>query len=308
MGRYETTSWNFQGCGYFWGDECQTRIGYFGDKYLVLKTLSESQAYFTGRDTSVDVRKYAIGYWSIYKTQILNMFGAMMAGDQEALAPMLDGNNGSLHHQDFLFGGQTVPTTGEADLIDPEIGFSLQMWAGVFGMSGFSSTFDHSFIDNTRIFLLGNGEAPVPDSLLIHPDGTAGDLASFDPTQVKAACNSTSTACLNTKKDWLVFQDYLTKKYYAAQSSPRLSLKRGADPTNYVRQDIGARMLERAYSLYTAIDSPNHLPANATTQQKNAAAAAAAAATPVYLKWQENLDMTRALHGAFGYGPYATQQ
>ena len=57
VGRYEDTTWNFQGCGYFWGDECQSRIGYFPDKYLTLKILSESQAYFTGRDTTTDRRR-----------------------------------------------------------------------------------------------------------------------------------------------------------------------------------------------------------------------------------------------------------
>ena len=75
------------GCGYYWADECQTRIGYFIDKTVALDVLSQSQAYFTGRDTSTDVRQYAIGYILPFKAQIQEKFGALLAGDFTSLAP-----------------------------------------------------------------------------------------------------------------------------------------------------------------------------------------------------------------------------
>ena len=80
-GKYIDTTWDFNGCGYYWADECQTRIGYFVDKTVALDVLSQSQAYFTGRDTSTDVRKYAIGYILPFKTQIQEKIGALLASD-----------------------------------------------------------------------------------------------------------------------------------------------------------------------------------------------------------------------------------
>src|SRR5439155_6370724 len=31
-GAYIDTKWDFTGCGYYWADECQTRVGYMVDK------------------------------------------------------------------------------------------------------------------------------------------------------------------------------------------------------------------------------------------------------------------------------------
>ena len=86
-GKYIDTTWDFTGCGYYWADECQTRIGYFVDKTIALDELSQSQAYFTGRDTSTDVRKYAIGYILPFKAQIQEKIGALLANDFTSIAP-----------------------------------------------------------------------------------------------------------------------------------------------------------------------------------------------------------------------------
>ena len=283
-GRYEATSWNFNGCGYYWGDECQTRIGYFVDKWLALYALGESQAYFTGRDTSVDVRQYAIGYWLPYKQQILDTYGAIFAGETSQLAPYvlgpgegfarLDVTSGQWHQDD----GTVVPNPS-GPRIDPELGFSAQMWAGVWGISGFSSTFDQGFIDSTRVFLVGNGEAPVPDSSLLNPDGTPGPLATNDPTQTLGEGGT---------KQWLIYTDALTGKTYAAHSfAPAV-----VGGTS-LRTDAAVRMLDHAGQLYRQTTATGVDPDVATTN---------------YTKYVENLDMMRSLHGALGYGYYLLDQ
>ncbi|MGZ3406625.1 MAG: zinc-dependent metalloprotease, partial [Polyangia bacterium] len=86
-GKFIDTTWDFTACGYYWADECQTRIGYFVDKTVALDVLSQSQAYFTGRDTSTDVRKYAIGYILPFKSQIQEKIGALLASDFTSIAP-----------------------------------------------------------------------------------------------------------------------------------------------------------------------------------------------------------------------------
>src|SRR6185437_13820780 len=74
-------------CGYYWADECQTRIGYLLDKEIALNELSQSQAYFTGRDTSTDVRQEAIGYVIPFKPQLEEKIGAIFSNDMTSLAP-----------------------------------------------------------------------------------------------------------------------------------------------------------------------------------------------------------------------------
>src|SRR6185436_5504097 len=71
-----------------------------------------------------------------------------------------------------------------SEVIDPAGGFTLQLYAGLYGLSSFPTTFDHSFIDSTRIFVVGNGEAPIPDASLLNANGTPGPKATNDPTQL----------------------------------------------------------------------------------------------------------------------------
>ena len=315
-GRYEGTSWNYAGCGYYWGDECQSRIGYFVDKWLAMRALSDSTAYFTGRDTSIDVRQYQIGYWLPYKNQILDLYGAMFANNTTKLAPYVLGAGEGLARYDFTNGawhadnGAPVPApTGSR--LDPELGFSAQMWSGVFGMAGFNSTFDQGFIDATRIFVVGNGEAPVPDSQLMNADGTPGPLATDDPTDVKGSCNAAGTVC--GTKDWLIWTDPNTTKTYAAHSAPpvipgcdsaTLPLPQdpnGANPActsnKPVRQDLAVRMLEHAKALNGRIAYAN---ANPTVEDRDVA-------RNNYNQFVQNLDMMRSLHNWMGYGVFIQQ-
>src|SRR4030095_9202021 len=68
--KFGDTTWDFDGCGYYWAEECQKRIGYMVDKTIALDVMSQMQAYFTGRDTNTDVRQYAIGYFIPFRRQI----------------------------------------------------------------------------------------------------------------------------------------------------------------------------------------------------------------------------------------------
>ncbi len=297
QGRYLTTTWNFQGCGYYWADECQSRIGYFADKWLVLKVLSENAAYFTGFDTAVDVRQFSIGYWLPYKAQISNIFSALFSGTTSELGYSYTGLGNDPLPQDIIFRSHppAQPTTSKPTFYDPELGFSMQMWAGVFGMSGFTSGFDHSFINNSQVFVIGNGEAPVPDTSLMNGDGTPGPLATTDSAQLVSACALSQTAqqnaCIASHKEWFTFKDPLSGKSYAAHASPPLKINSPTGP-NFVRQDLAVRMLEKAVILAAPLVG-------------NAGNAAAA---KTYLQFQENLDMMRSLVGSFGYGPYLIQQ
>ncbi|HEX9104064.1 MAG TPA: zinc-dependent metalloprotease, partial [Polyangia bacterium] len=238
-GKFIDTTWDFTGCGYYWADECQTRIGYFVDKTVALDVLSQSQAYFTGRDTSTDVRKYAIGYILPFKNQIQEKIGALLASDFTSIAPYFNTGKTAVNNPGWALDSANLAARGTpADLIDPAGGFTLQLYAGLYGLSAFPTTFDHSFVDTTRIFVVGNGEAPVPDSELLTTGGTPGAQATNDPTQLVSHPAGT--------KQWFIFTDVASGKTYAAQATPQV--KDGSGTQTY-RNDTGVRMLETALTL-----------------------------------------------------------
>lgn len=294
-GKYIDTTWDFDGCGYYWGDECQTRIGYMVDKQVALDVLSQSQAYFTGRDTNTDVRQYAIGYIIPFKKQIEQKFGDIFAGDIHDLAPVYVRQNGDYvpQYQSWVMADPTAfPESGNTNnRIDPATGFTVQLYAGVYGLSSFPTTFDHDFIDHTQIFVVGNGEAPVSDADLL-AKGTS------DPTELVSHGGT---------KEWFYYTDAGSGKTYAAHAVPT-SPAEVADPTSTdpshptktvaLRADTGVRMLERLQKLGQAVDDAGALPVG---DQRDAVLAEAQNQYDLY---RQNVEVMRSLHNAFGYGSY----
>ncbi len=272
-GKYTDTAWDQDGCGYYWADECQTRIGYFIDKTIALDVLSQSQAYFTGRDTSTDVRRYAIGYYTAFKSQVSEKLGALLGGDFTSLAPYIENDatpsKAVLKKKSWAL---STPTPGGATPIDPAGGFTLQLYAGLYAMASFPGTYDNDFIETTKVFIVGNGEAPVKDALLIKDNGQVGDLATTNPSELVGNGGA---------KEWFVWTDPTTGKTYAARSFPTRSITLSSG-TRTMRVDTGVRVLETMKTL-----------SEGSTQQKAAAA-----------KYRANIEVLRSLHKAFGYATF----
>ena len=55
----------------------------------------------------------------------------------------------------------TLPKGNDAP-IDPQIGFSVELYAGTFGMALIPATYDQSFVDSARLFLKGSGQQISP--------------------------------------------------------------------------------------------------------------------------------------------------
>jgi hypothetical protein len=297
-GKYPDTIWDFQGCGYYWAEECQTRIGYFVDKTIALDTMSQMQAYFTGRDTSVDVRQYAIGYFIPYRRQIEEKFGALFSNDSQSLAPYFKTVNGNVLPQNPSW-VMADPTIVKKDKIDPVTGFTIQLYAGVYGLSSFTSGFDHTFIDTTKIYVIGNGEADVPEDQLL-AQGTS------DPAQLVSHGGA---------KNYFLMTEPISGKTFAAKSTPTqqaLVVDISGDPnlnhelaTTNLRDDQGVRMLEQLAALGTAVTAALALP-NSTPAQTSYRTQQIAFTQDAYEKYRENIEVMRSLQNAFGYGSYKT--
>jgi hypothetical protein len=286
-GKFSNTSWDGN-CGYYAYDECQSRIGYILDKTIALEVLTESQAYFTGRDTSTDVRLYAIGYILPFKHQLLEKFGAILSNDVTSLSPAV-GASRTMSKPRWSISDPSAARTG---LIDPVTGFTVQIFSGVYGLTGFPSTFDQTYIDATRVFVIGNGEAPVPDSDLL-PAAKAAPGVDPGPA-VDATKNPMMLVSNGGPKNWFVWTDSFTGKSYAARSFART----GPATNVKYRIDVATRMLQKAQVL--------------EERAKASCAAGAQVRQSVCEKhkrefedFRQNIDIMRSLHNAFGYARYS---
>ena len=168
-GKYSTQTWDFTNCGYYWDEECQTRIGYLIDKEIALDELSQSIAEFTGFDTSADVRQYAIGYVVPFKSQIEEKLGAILAGDYQSVAPYFakTGSTYSVQQPSWTLDNPALP---KADIGDPLTGIIDPSATSPYSSTPASTRWPPSRSDvqsdvhqlTLQIFVIGNGSSRFP--------------------------------------------------------------------------------------------------------------------------------------------------
>jgi hypothetical protein len=180
------------------------------------------------------------------------------------------------------------------DRIDPSTGFTIQLYAGLYGLAAFPTTFDHDFIDHTQIFLVGNGEAPIPESTIL-AQGTS------DAAQLVANGGN---------KKWFLYEEPQSGKVFASHSVPAES---GIvqDPINGnggnkfetktvpLRLDTGVRMLQRLQALGAVLIAAQNAPMDDPARDNNIEAAQSN-----YDLYRQNIEVMRSLHHRFGYGQY----
>ena len=176
---------------------------------------------------------------------------------------------------------------GQTSYLDAATGFSIQIWAGIHALESFPLTFDHDFIDTTKIFVVGNGEATTSDARIL-ADGTD------DPAQLVG---------MGGNKEWFYLKDP-SGKTYAAHSTPPSSAMvlagNGAPNDQYqlatvpLRNDSAVRMLVSLKTMAAAY---------ATAKAGNNASRTAFMKTE-YEKFRQNIEVMRSLHNAFGYGNF----
>jgi hypothetical protein len=154
-GKYYASSWDFDS-GYFWYDK-MTHVGIFNDKYLALWTLSNAETWFIGRDTASDSREYAINFYRLYPDLITRYVRGIMTGDWAAIGNW--GLKGKLLPRDFT---QSSLPPRDALPVNPQVGFTVQFFAALLGVSQIPVTYDTSFLDSCRIWVKGAQEEITP--------------------------------------------------------------------------------------------------------------------------------------------------
>jgi hypothetical protein len=151
-GRFLETTWDFD-AGYFWFDQLE-RVGYFYDKLAALIVLTDPTTYFLGRDTDADIRRYQISFASSFGPAVNHLFRGMLGEDWQAIAPRIQGSN-VVYPTPLQIVNRDMPGTP----VSPNVGFSVQLFASVLGMSFLPQTYDQDFLNRSRIWIVGANEA-----------------------------------------------------------------------------------------------------------------------------------------------------
>jgi hypothetical protein len=157
--RYYSTSWGdgSRECGYMWY-ECMHHVGFYLDKVMAIEALTDTRTNFVARATPEDIRQWEIGYSTTFYDQILEVNEAILSKNYEKVGPYLEG--GELKFPDYA--GDLG--TSNNRVVDPYATFTIQLYWQVLGQARFPNSYDHSFLEHSRIWVKGMGTAPDLDT------------------------------------------------------------------------------------------------------------------------------------------------
>lgn len=168
-GRYLSTEWDYDQ-GYFW-DDAITRVGFFSNKVLAMEALFDPTTYFLGQDTASDLRGFRVNYGANFFEPLNELVGDLMVGDTSGFAPYeVDDQVVFPDYADF-----PVEMPAGAVPIDPNAGFTIQLYTMLLGLSLLPDTYDSNIIDSTRIWLDGSAdEISTQLPVVRHEDPASG--------------------------------------------------------------------------------------------------------------------------------------
>jgi hypothetical protein len=169
-GRYYSTNWSFGGsgglnCGYMWW-ECLHHIGFYLDKIMAIEALTDSETNFVARASPVDIRQWQLGYYNTYPETISKLNSAILGRDFSQVGPYEQG--GQLRYPNYS--GALTQTHNNP--VDPAATFTVQLYWQLLGQARFHSNFDQSFVQESRVFVIGTGHEPTvkPSELVTFRD------------------------------------------------------------------------------------------------------------------------------------------
>ena len=151
-GRYLETAWNFDS-GYYWFDELE-RVGFFWDKTLALEVLTDPETYFLGKDEASDARGFSINFHTTFPDAVNGLLAGLLADDWSRIGPRSDGRGGLAYPNPQQLARGDMPGVP----VDPNAGYSVQLWGAVLGMLFIPLGYDHTFMEQARIFVDGGAE------------------------------------------------------------------------------------------------------------------------------------------------------
>lgn len=185
IGRRNFSTYDYDS-GYYYFTRLQ-EAGHFWDYRVALESITASSATVLGVDVAADFRTYSIPYYLAFPEQLTRLFNGIVSYDYAAFGP-LSTSAGGIEYQPLVTfqlgdGTEYNPATGQPFnrkatpglALDTGLNFSQNFYTMLFGMAFFSSNYSLHYVDQGRLFRVGNGQQINP--------GEGYELYSFtDPT------------------------------------------------------------------------------------------------------------------------------
>ncbi len=185
VGRRNFSTYDYDS-GYYYFTRLQ-EAGHFWDYRVALESITASSATVLGVDVAADFRTYSIPYYLAFPDQLTRLFNGIVSYDYAAFGP-LSTSAGGIEYQPLVTfqvgdGTEFNPATGQPFnrkatpglAVDTGLNFSQNFYTMLFGMAFFSSNYSLHYVDQGRLFRVGNGQQINP--------GEGYELYSFtDPT------------------------------------------------------------------------------------------------------------------------------
>ena len=187
-GRRQFSRYDY-GSGYYYFTRV-TEAGHYWDYVFALTSLTASVATALGVDTQADFRSYSLPYYLLFEDEMTTLFNGLFRESYDDISPrVLDGKMlrvplAALQYQGQFgpvvfdpFSGSPMPNDmSSTKPIDIRINFSQRFYAILYSMAFFGTNYSKHYIDQARVFRIGNGESVAA------PAGSGYELVSFtDP-------------------------------------------------------------------------------------------------------------------------------
>lgn len=276
-GRQYQSTWDYAS-GRFWRERLVNAGSYY-DKIMALQYMTDTFIYSVNRDLDQDLRNYQVNVYTVYPGQTMRLFGSILSEDNQDIGPQARVRGLDVRMVRTQLARLNLPQGTAAgqngrdpmlNAVNPNLGFTTNLYAAVFSMAGLSASYDQRFIQSARLWADGD---PFAATL------PAGETVTFrDPVT-----GLTYRAIKHTS---------LTPG--AANLDPGVSVREAARPsagdgTNYPgERGIAARMILRANDLLRYTQT-------APAAERNAALAR-------LQQYVDLLNVMRFLNSRFGTG------
>lgn len=173
--------------GYFYFAR-MSEAGHFWDWLGMLFTAIEPTARTVAVDTAADRQAFTVPYYIFYEEELTKMFNGYITNDLQGLESFYDDSSKTLTTMPPVtvdFGGgliidpstqAPVVTAPAGSMIRPDYNLNQQYYSAVYGSAYFNALYSTHFVDQSRVFKIGNGQQVQTF------DNTQFELASFtDP-------------------------------------------------------------------------------------------------------------------------------
>jgi hypothetical protein len=148
------------------------RSGAIYERLAAYTMLGDPTTSFLATDQMNDIQRYLISYYTLFPKELTNVFGGMLANKTDEwgwhMTVDSEGKPKNCVRRNVVGPaagkptGEIWPFNPEPEYIFPTTRFRFPMLAAYYGLGLFLDSFDHSFVDVTRVYLKGHETAITP--------------------------------------------------------------------------------------------------------------------------------------------------